>query len=213
MKAKSLIKKTTVISPPGAAIRIESVELTDEGKRLLTIPAGSMDKFAINKDNKNPKKDKLKQKISKLQNELWEIEKKERDEEKSKIKLLPDSVEIPKKEFGDFSVELKGVPPMVFVSDHFLDEHLIPRIGTSKFPNYEIKPHKMGAYSVIFPVITDIICPICKKGNLVADSPEARFSGGMNPFSSKQHVGDDYKCRCNHCDAYFSGDKTWMWID
>jgi hypothetical protein len=199
----SLIKKTTVVSPPGAAIKIESVELTDEGKRLLTVPEGSMDKFAIGKYS-NPKKEKLVKKILKLQNELYLIEKKERDEEKSKIELLPNSIKIDKKIFCGMDVEHnKNHPPMIFVSQKFLDDYLIPRIGTSRFPNYKIK----------FPFVTDIICPSCEKGNIVAEEIEPKFSGGMDRLSTQHHVGDNYICRCNKCNASFYGDITWMHID
>ncbi len=203
MKSRSLIKKTTVVSPPGAAIRVEECELTDEGKRLLTVPEGSMDKFATNKYG-NPKKEKLVKKILKLQNELYLIEKKERDEEKSKIELLPNSIKIDKKIFIGMDVEHnKNYPPMIFVSQKFLDDYLIPRIGTSKFPKYEIK----------FPFVTDIICPSCEKGNIVAIKIKPRFSGGMNWLGTQHHVGDDYECKCNRCDASFFGDITWMHID
>ncbi len=64
--------------------------------------------------------------------------------------------------------------------------------------------------------LSNVTCPFCKNGVLRLAKIEPIYSGGANPNpSTLHHVGNklEYDCSNPVCDAIFSGDYRWMWID
>ena len=64
--------------------------------------------------------------------------------------------------------------------------------------------------------LSNVTCPFCKNGVLRLAKIEPIYSGGANPHpSTLHHVGNklEYDCSNTVCDATFSGNYRWMWID